>query len=181
MKRWLCLFLVFLLFTACQEPADYLFLVTDERQTVEETTAEMSAETTVVTETVPSFEENASSNETEAAISAAATVLPEVTVTGSMPPEVPASSIILLSVTETVKRGSEASLTIRGKPGVTYSIQVFYATTESTAKGLEPKIADENGFVTWRWRVGSRTKAGSHKIQISGDGDVLTLSFTTTV
>lgn len=30
----------------------------------------------------------------------------------------------------------------------------------SRAKGLDPKLADRSGFVTWRWRVGSKTTPG---------------------
>ncbi len=89
-------------------------------------------------------------------------------------------ALILVSLTETVARGKNASLSIRGTPGVSYIIEVYYSSTVSTAKGLEPQVADANGTVTWIWKVGTRTKPGPHKIVIRGNGETLTLSFTTT-
>ena len=95
-------------------------------------------------------------------------------------PDAP-SGITVLSLTDNVSRGSNAFLSIRGIPGITYQIEVYYSTTISQAKGLEPKTADHDGTVAWSWRVGSKTKAGSHRIVIRGEnGDSLTLYFTTT-
>lgn len=86
----------------------------------------------------------------------------------------------LLFLTETVKRGEMATVTLRGIPGQTYVITVHYPSSVSTASGLEPKIADENGEVSWSWRIGSRTSEGSHRIVIEGAGQTLTLTFTVT-
>ena len=106
--------------------------------------------------------------------------LPETSPETAAPPETAASEgITAVSLTETVSPGGKASLTIRGKPGVTYTIRVRYPSGVSTAKGLEPKTADEAGLVTWEWRVGTRTKAGRHGIEVSGGGETLTLSFST--
>lgn len=82
-------------------------------------------------------------------------------------------------LTEKVKRGNTATLSIKGSEGTVYSIAVYYSTTVSTAKGLEPKTAEADGSVSWNWKVGSRTKAGKHRIVISGGGESLTLYFTT--
>ncbi|MBE6622018.1 MAG: hypothetical protein E7630_03590 [Ruminococcaceae bacterium] len=102
------------------------------------------------------------------------------TETDSSDPDAP-SGITVLSLTDNVSRGSNAFLSIRGIPGITYQIEVYYSTTISQAKGLEPKTADHDGTVAWSWRVGSKTKAGSHRIVIRGEnGDSLTLYFTTT-
>ena len=90
------------------------------------------------------------------------------------------NALTLLSVSDPVKRGREATLTVQGTPNTTYSIAVYYATTASTASGLENKQADASGRVTWTWRVGTRTKAGSHRIEIRGGGELLTVYFTTT-
>lgn len=103
-----------------------------------------------------------------------------VTETDQSDPDTP-SGITVLSLTDNVSRGSNAFLSIRGIPGITYQIEVYYSTTISQAKGLEPKTADRDGTVAWSWRVGSKTKAGSHRIVIRGEnGDSLTLYFTTT-
>lgn len=105
----------------------------------------------------------------------------------SAEPDVPADTdpvtdraLRLLFLTETVKRGEMATVTLRGIPGQTYVITVHYPSSISTASGLEPKIADENGEVSWSWRVGSRTSEGSHRIVIEGADQILTLSFAVT-
>ncbi len=89
-------------------------------------------------------------------------------------------ALTLVDLTETVSRGSKASVTIQGSPSIVYTIEVHYSTTISTAKGLEPKTADDNGTVSWTWTVGSRTKPGSYRIVIRGGGETITLSFTVT-
>ncbi len=95
--------------------------------------------------------------------------------------EPPQNAVLsLLSVTDPVAPGGKARLTISGQPGVTYTIAVFYPSGVSSAKGLESKQAGADGTVTWEWRVGSRTKAGKHRIEITGGGESLTLDFTTT-
>ncbi|MDY2907234.1 MAG: hypothetical protein SOT56_08455 [Eubacteriales bacterium] len=100
------------------------------------------------------------------------------------PPETTAvrepGKITVTYLTENVKKGSRATLSVAGTPGITYSITVYYSSSVSAAKGLEPKSADSNGNVSWSWRVGSRTKPGKHKIVISGGGESITLYFTTT-
>lgn len=68
-----------------------------------------------------------------------------------------------------VRPGEEAGLIIKGTPGVEYKINVYYSSGPSKAKGLEPKVADSGGNVSWSWMVGSRTKPGKYKIVIIGD------------
>lgn len=65
--------------------------------------------------------------------------------------------------------GEDTRLTMIGTPGVQYNISVYYSSGASKAKGLEPKTADENGSVSWTWKVGSSTKLGQYKIVVSGD------------
>lgn len=80
------------------------------------------------------------------------------------PPETTAvrepGKITVTYLTENVKKGSRATLSVAGTPGITYSIAVYYSSSVSAAKGLEPKSADSNGNVSWSWRVGSPYKAG---------------------
>ena len=87
-------------------------------------------------------------------------------------------SFIFVSWSEKVGRGDEAYVTIQGKPGVEYAITVFYKSGPSTAKGLEPKVADADGYVTWTWRVGGRTALGSFEIVVSGGGETRSIYFT---
>lgn len=94
--------------------------------------------------------------------------------------EITNDKISVISASQNVKRGNKASLEILGKPNTNYTIKVYYSNSVSTAKGLEPKNSDKNGSVVWEWKVGTRTKAGKHKIEVSGGGEKLTLYFTTT-
>ena len=105
----------------------------------------------------------------------------------SMTPPIPTSvptatgalsqPICVLSLTTPVRINQHATLSIRGNAGSTYSITVFYATTASTAKGLEDKVADAFGQVTWTWKVGARVKPGRYRMVVKGDGHEQTFWF----
>ncbi len=69
---------------------------------------------------------------------------------------------------------------IKGTPNTEYSNKVYYPSGASSAAGLENKISDKDGFVSWSWKVGGKTKAGEHNIEISGGGQTLETVFTTT-
>jgi hypothetical protein len=70
-----------------------------------------------------------------------------------------------------VRQGSDASLKIQGKPKTKYDISVYYSSGKSTASGLENKFTDSCGFAEWNWRISSRTKTGTYKIEIEGGGE----------
>lgn len=84
------------------------------------------------------------------------------------------------SLTSPIKRGHTAYMEISGTPGEEYNITVHYASSISKAADLVPKTADENGHVTWQWKVGSRTAAGTYKIIVVGGGDTLETVFIVT-
>lgn len=88
-------------------------------------------------------------------------------------------TICLVEMTSFVYNNNMASLTIQGKPDTEYFISVYYSSGASEAKGLERKTSDSNGYVTWEWKVGAKTKEGSHRIVITGGSDSLTVYFTT--
>ncbi|PWM47667.1 MAG: hypothetical protein DBX47_00250 [Clostridiales bacterium] len=90
------------------------------------------------------------------------------------------SSITLISLTSPIACGKTASLKIKGIPGTTYTISVFYSSGASKANGLEAKTADSDGFVTWTWKIGAKTKAGNHRVVISGGNDKLETKIETT-
>ena len=79
----------------------------------------------------------------------------------------------------TVTNNDYAILRITGKPNTKYTLKVYYSTKVSTAEGTGTKTSDANGIVMWKWKVGANTKAGEHKITISGGGDTLETSFET--
>ena len=86
--------------------------------------------------------------------------------------------ITFTEYTSNVDAGAEASVTIQGAPNTQYSINVTY-DSGSTAKGLEPKTSDDNGYITWTWKVGTNTNPGEHTITVTGGGSSESVKFTT--
>ncbi len=87
--------------------------------------------------------------------------------------------VSITSLTSPIVRNSMATVEIKGTPGTSYNISVFYSSGESTAEGLEPKTSDDEGRVSWTWKVGGRTKPGNYKISILGaDGTSIYTFFT---
>ena len=88
--------------------------------------------------------------------------------------------IQVISLTSPIVRGQNASITIQGTPGVEYTINVIYKSGPSTAKGLEPKIAGQDGLVTWSWKISPQTTPGTWNIEITGGGASITVPFIVT-
>jgi len=86
--------------------------------------------------------------------------------------------IELISVSSPIQAGDEATVTVKGLPKTKYSIAVFYSSGQSEAAGLESKVSDENGKVSWTWSVGSKTKPGYYALTITGDNQKLKVDFT---
>lgn len=85
--------------------------------------------------------------------------------------------ISLISITSPISAGSTASITVQGEPDTDYSITVMYSSGPSSADGLETKMSDSDGIVSWSWKIGARTKEGTYRISISGGGK----SFSTSI
>lgn len=81
-----------------------------------------------------------------------------------------AAPIVFTNYTNYVEAGSNATVTIQGAPNTEYCIHVYYSTRESKAEGLEAKISDSDGSVTWEWKVGPNTSPGTHEIIVDGGG-----------
>ena len=88
------------------------------------------------------------------------------------------NSIKLVSITSPVSRSSMATVSVIGKPNTQYTISVYYTTTVSSASGLDPKMSNASGVVSWSWIIGSQTTQTSHYLVISGGGDSLQVNFT---
>lgn len=82
----------------------------------------------------------------------------------------------LVSLTSPITAGKQATLRARGLAGAEYDISVRYASGESTAAGLEPQRADENGMLEWTFRVSSRVAEGDYPVTVSGEGESLQLT-----
>lgn len=96
---------------------------------------------------------------------------PKPTPTPTPPPTVEKYELSVIFLTSPVSPNENATITIKGTPGEEYSITVYYKSGPSKADGLEDKIADADGEVSWTWKIGPRTSAGDWEILISGDGE----------
>lgn len=92
-------------------------------------------------------------------------------------PEITVAEIELVSMTNPLRRNDDAAITIKGKPNTEYSIAVYYQSGKSKAKGLENKVSNSSGVVSWTWHVGGKTQSGKKGIVINGGGQTLKLSF----
>ncbi len=78
-----------------------------------------------------------------------------------------AVGIYMLSKSDPVQTGNQASIIIEGTPGKTYSIE-FYESPSSVAKSseLDDTKADSNGFVSWTFEISNNCNRGKRKILI---------------
>lgn len=73
--------------------------------------------------------------------------------------------------TDSVEKGSSASIMIQGEPGKKYSIDFYTSPTDTaTLSSLEDMTADENGFVTWTFNVPMSCEPGNKKVVIKEKG-----------
>lgn len=93
----------------------------------------------------------------------------------------PSSEIKVNSFSNIVTRNQVVTLTIQGEPNTKYRINVFYSTKASEAEGLEDKISDQYGNISWTWKIGGRTKPGDYKILIQALDSNQKLEMTFTV
>jgi hypothetical protein len=76
----------------------------------------------------------------------------------------------MLSYSDSVSPGGTAFAKIQTKPAVACSIQYYTpAGTDSTAQGLAPQTSDAEGYCSWVWNIGSRTKPGKGRIVVSAN------------
>lgn len=76
------------------------------------------------------------------------------------------SLVELFQLSSPVNPGDITEITVKGEPYKKYSIKVYYSSGQSDAEGLTPKIADDLGYVSWTWKVGTRTTPGTYSIYI---------------
>ncbi|MDR1409981.1 MAG: hypothetical protein LBJ12_06945 [Oscillospiraceae bacterium] len=138
-----------------------------------------TAQTTIITSVPSSTAEQASISTTEsttvtttsttkAAIATtekAITTKPHVTTTKKPKASINATSSLTFS------RNEIATLSITGEPNTLYSITVYYNSGASTASGLEDKKSNSAGVVSWSWKIGGRTAAGTYRVVIAGGGE----------
>ena len=95
----------------------------------------------------------------------------------TQPTEQQATVLQIVTWPEEISGGEAGTVTIQGKPNTAYSIEVYYKSGPSSAKGLEEKVSDAEGFVTWTWKVSKNTKPGDFKIVVTGGGETVEVPF----
>lgn len=78
------------------------------------------------------------------------------------------NNIKLVSMTSPVSRGNDVTVSIKGIPNTSYDIDVIYSSGESKATGLEDKTSDNEGNVSWTFKVSSNVKPGTYEVKITG-------------
>lgn len=81
------------------------------------------------------------------------------------------SGLNIVFASDSVEKGNTASVMIQGTPNKTYTLK-FYTHPNSTTDFVEAEelTADENGFVSWTFRVPMNTESGNRKIVIEEKG-----------
>lgn len=80
--------------------------------------------------------------------------------------------IIVISLTSPVKQNSTAKLDIKTLPEAQCAIKVTLPSgSQSTAGGLEAKIADNSGAITWSWKINWNTTPGTANIDLTCSKD----------
>ena len=76
------------------------------------------------------------------------------------------------------RRNQYATVSIKAMPNTLYTIVVIYKSGPSTAEGLYPKTSNNQGVVSWTWKIGGRTSPGTYRITIEGGGARIDKYFT---
>lgn len=76
-----------------------------------------------------------------------------------------------------VEQGEYQTVTVKGKPNQYFTIKVMGKSGELKNKNLCPKYTDNEGFVSWKWKIGQRTSPASYPITISNDEEPVTFKF----
>ena len=81
-----------------------------------------------------------------------------------------ASGIEITSIAG-ARPGGRATVAVRTTPGASCSISYRTpAGTSSTAQGLEAKVADSTGMVSWTWNIGLSTRPGTGTVVVTCNG-----------
>ena len=139
-----------------------------ENQTsAEETETDSTENQTTAEETAVDSAENQTTAEETAADSAETQTAAEGT--ESIPTEDTTfePSITLVSITSPISINKTATLTVKGLPNAEHGINVYYSSGASSAAGLEKKISDDSGLVSWSWKIGARVKSGTYRIVVN--------------
>ncbi|MBA7572206.1 hypothetical protein ES708_13982 [subsurface metagenome] len=75
--------------------------------------------------------------------------------------------IEVISLTSPINPGEYATIEVQTLPNELLTTEVWYMSGRSEAEGLSAKRANDEGYVSWTWKVGTNTTAGSWPIIIA--------------
>ncbi|MCL2197286.1 MAG: copper amine oxidase N-terminal domain-containing protein [Defluviitaleaceae bacterium] len=87
-------------------------------------------------------------------------------------------TVLNVHITSVVRRNEDAIVRFDWQPGDDFYLRIRYASGYGTAAGLGSQTTNEQGFISWRWRVGGRTALGTYPITITGNGESIRLYLT---
>ncbi len=97
------------------------------------------------------------------------TPIPTATDTPASTP-IPIAGFEVVALTSEVKAGEFASVTIHTAAKANcYLSYVTPSGAESTADGLEAKVADDDGLCSWSWKIVAQTKPGVGALKITSN------------
>ena len=82
-------------------------------------------------------------------------------------------AIELYYVPDSVSPGEDTFIKIVGKPDTLYDINVYYPSGISTAKAFADKYSDENGIVSWEFKVSAKTTAKNLRVVIRSESSYI--------
>lgn len=71
-----------------------------------------------------------------------------------------------INVPDIVTRGSEVTITVQGEASTLYDIDVYLKSGVSSSSGLEDKMSDENGVVSWTFKLRTNVSIGTYKLEV---------------
>jgi hypothetical protein len=83
------------------------------------------------------------------------------------PTAAPSLTLAFTSLTSPAPRNSDATATVKTKPGAACKIVVMYKSGPSKAQGLGPTTADASGVASWTWRIGPSTTLGTWPVTVT--------------
>ena len=84
----------------------------------------------------------------------------------------------VIAIDSVVSVGGDATVIAQATANTACAVEYFTPRgRRSGAKGLEPRMSDETGFVKWIWRIGSDTASGAAKVRITCGRESVDQSF----
>lgn len=148
--------------------ADGFLSILDVRSSLVLAAKEAPATTAVTTTTAAST--TTTTVTTAAATQAPATDPPAIVTAPAGPVYTQIGTLMVSPYPFIVRRNEEVTLNVIGLPNTEYDINVYYSSSVSKAAGLDNKVSDGSGNVSWSWKIGGKTNSGNYHIDLIGGG-----------